>query len=300
MKYFLLKLISLLLLLNILTGCNQLLANIEATSGGRTEEAQEAQVRAASAAWDDAFNAADLERLVALYAEDAVDMPPGFPALEGIEAISGDLQYIFETFDARHQTSIVDLKIDGDLALDETPYDTWAEFVAWARENPGATYMYLGAESKLIMETIAEIEGLELEYIAASGGAAVIPALQGYEVDIAFSGGIHGRYLDVEEGKMKVLMSTLPAGQALQATPDVPNMYDLGYDGETAFQGILVAPAGLTDDVFQTLTNVAEVAANHPDYAAVMNKLQFPITFLKGEAAHTVITEQRAAFEATQ
>ena len=93
-----------------------------ARQGTSALAAQEAQMRAASAAWDEAFNAGDLERLTALYAEDAVDMPPGFPALEGIEAISGDLQYIFETFEARHQTSIVDLKIDGDLALERANY----------------------------------------------------------------------------------------------------------------------------------------------------------------------------------
>lgn len=186
------------------------------------------------------------------------------------------------------------------ITYDEAPYSTWTEFVAWVQENPGAKYMFLGAESKLIMEMIADIEGLELEYIAASGGAAVIPALQAGEVDIAFSGGIHGRYLDVEEGKMKVLASTLPKGQTLQATPDVPNLYDLGYNAETAFQGILVAPAELPNGVYQTLVQVAEVAANHPDYAAVMAKLQYPITFVNGEAAHAVIAEQRAAFEATQ
>ena len=96
---------------------------------------------------------------------------------------------------------------------------------------------------------------------------------------------------------MKVLMSTLPNGQHLQATPDVPNMHELGYNFETAFQGLLMAPAGLPDHVYQMLADIAEAAANHPEYVEVMTNFQYPVTFTKGEAAHTLIAEQRAAFE---
>jgi len=85
-------------------------------------EAQEEQIRAASAAWDEAFNAGDVERLVSFYTEDAVDMPPGVPVLEGIDAIAGDLQFIIDEFDAHHETSIVDIKIGGDLALERANY----------------------------------------------------------------------------------------------------------------------------------------------------------------------------------
>lgn len=82
----------------------------------------EEQVRAASAAWDDAFNAGDLLRLMALYAEESVDMPPNLPALEGKTAIESDLQYILDEFTAHHQTSIIDIKIGGDLAIERANY----------------------------------------------------------------------------------------------------------------------------------------------------------------------------------
>ena len=84
--------------------------------------ALESQVRAASAVWDDAFNAGDLSRIMELYTEEAVDMPPNLPALEGKAAIESDLQYILEEFDAHHQTSIVDIKIGGDLAIERANY----------------------------------------------------------------------------------------------------------------------------------------------------------------------------------
>ena len=49
------------------------------------------------------------------------------------------------------------------------PYDDWAGFLAYAKENPGLKYMFFGAESRLAMEKIAAAEGLEIEYVPAQG-----------------------------------------------------------------------------------------------------------------------------------
>lgn len=110
----------------ILGGCQPIVFEPEGTlAQAEDDAATEAEVdavRAASAAWDEAFNAGDLEALMELYAEDAVDMPPGFPAIEGIEAIAGDLEYILGEYDAHHETSIVDIKIGGDLAVERANY----------------------------------------------------------------------------------------------------------------------------------------------------------------------------------
>jgi uncharacterized protein (TIGR02246 family) len=82
----------------------------------------EGQIRSATAAWNDAYNSADLDRLMALYAEDAVSMPPGRPALEGRAAIESHFQSLFATFVAHHETSIVDLELAGDLAIERGRY----------------------------------------------------------------------------------------------------------------------------------------------------------------------------------
>jgi uncharacterized protein (TIGR02246 family) len=49
--------------------------------------ADEAVIRAGTETWNTAYNAGDVEKIVALYAEDAVVMPPYAPALKGREAI---------------------------------------------------------------------------------------------------------------------------------------------------------------------------------------------------------------------
>jgi uncharacterized protein (TIGR02246 family) len=49
--------------------------------------ADEAAIHAVGSAWGNAYNAANAEALVALYAEDALVSPPGVPALRGHDAI---------------------------------------------------------------------------------------------------------------------------------------------------------------------------------------------------------------------
>lgn len=94
-------------------------------AGERAAAASEAeqQVRAVSAAWDSAHNAQDLPLLMALYDSAAVSMPYGRPALEGRPAIQADFQSFFQTFDARHHTTIVDLEVAGDWAIERGRYE---------------------------------------------------------------------------------------------------------------------------------------------------------------------------------
>src|SRR5262244_846977 len=74
-------------------------------------------VRAASAAWDEAHNAADLSRLVQLYSDSAVSMPYNRPALEGRAAIEADFREFFAAFNAKHKTTIVSLEVANDWAI---------------------------------------------------------------------------------------------------------------------------------------------------------------------------------------
>ena len=82
----------------------------------------EDEVRAARAAWDEAYSAGDLDRLMELYTEDAVSMAPGFPASVGREAIEADLGGFLAEHDTQHDTDIQDIVVEGDLALERAAY----------------------------------------------------------------------------------------------------------------------------------------------------------------------------------
>jgi len=64
-----------------------------------------------------ALNAGDIDKLVSLFTDDAVRIPPNEPALIGKEAIRGLFQQQLDQFTVQNEGVIVDLKVSGDLAF---------------------------------------------------------------------------------------------------------------------------------------------------------------------------------------
>jgi uncharacterized protein (TIGR02246 family) len=79
----------------------------------------EAMIRAHTTAWIDAYNAADADKVVASYTEDAVLMPPESPAATGHEAIKQFLVGDMASSKAAGATMALDtdaIGVSGDLA----------------------------------------------------------------------------------------------------------------------------------------------------------------------------------------
>jgi uncharacterized protein (TIGR02246 family) len=68
-------------------------------------------------AWDEAYNAGNIEGLLALYTEDAITIPPNEPPYVGKEAIRAHFQQAFDQFTEETDSVVVDVKISGDLAF---------------------------------------------------------------------------------------------------------------------------------------------------------------------------------------
>jgi uncharacterized protein (TIGR02246 family) len=64
-----------------------------------------------------AINAGNIDKLVSLYTDDAVRIPPNKPALVGKEAIRSLFQEQLDQFTVQNEGVIVDLKVSGDLAF---------------------------------------------------------------------------------------------------------------------------------------------------------------------------------------
>lgn len=86
--------------------------------------AREDQIRAAVAAWEDAYADADVERLMDLYADDVVSMPPGYPTFPDKAALREDFEWLFNTFDIERDFNLADIKMSGNLA---TRRGTWTQ-----------------------------------------------------------------------------------------------------------------------------------------------------------------------------
>jgi uncharacterized protein (TIGR02246 family) len=88
--------------------------------GCARKENDPADVRAikrSSADWDDAWNAGDIDALLALYTNDAVVMGPNEPAVTGREAMRARFRSYFDIYDDRTKSSLEDVRVSGDLAV---------------------------------------------------------------------------------------------------------------------------------------------------------------------------------------
>jgi len=77
---------------------------------------QDARFREAVMAVETTFQSGDVDRMIEYYAEDAVSMPPGFPASVGKEAIDADLRYFFDEFTLERDFTLVGFNVTGDTA----------------------------------------------------------------------------------------------------------------------------------------------------------------------------------------
>jgi uncharacterized protein (TIGR02246 family) len=80
-------------------------------------EAEKEAIKKITDDFNAAINAGNIDKLVSLYTDDAVRIPPNKPALVGKEAIRSLFQEQLDQFTVQNEGVIVDLKVSGDLAF---------------------------------------------------------------------------------------------------------------------------------------------------------------------------------------
>ena len=88
----------------------------------QADPSSEAELREISREWDKHFNSGDAARLAALYAEDAVSMPPNSPTLKGRKALEEDFKAFLSANIARHETTVDQIVREGDIAIEVARY----------------------------------------------------------------------------------------------------------------------------------------------------------------------------------
>lgn len=74
-------------------------------------------INAATAAWDQAWNAGNADALASLYTRDAIAMGPNDPALVGREAIQASSKKYFDEVNEENHSLVEDIRVSGDLAV---------------------------------------------------------------------------------------------------------------------------------------------------------------------------------------
>jgi tripartite-type tricarboxylate transporter receptor subunit TctC len=141
------------------------------------------------------------------------------------------------------------------------PAATYAEFVAYAKQNPGKlSYASAGNGSihHITTELFKSLAGISMVHVPYKGMGQAVPALLAGDVQVAFSSYTAVAPF-VKAGKLRMLASA--DGKRTPALPDVPTIAELGIPGfdMASMLGALV-PAGVPRDIVAKL-NAGIVAA---------------------------------------
>ncbi|MEM6972692.1 MAG: tripartite tricarboxylate transporter substrate binding protein [Pseudomonadota bacterium] len=130
----------------------------------------------------------------------------------------------------------------------DRPYKTFEEFIAFAKENPGAIRfgVTLGGVPHLHAAMIEEAFEVEFSYVGYEGTGQRIRALVGGNLDAAI-GDIASAGQFVENGDLVFLANGAP--ERVEQAPDVPTLTELGAPLELAVTRGIVMPKGASPEV---------------------------------------------------
>ncbi len=165
--------------------------------------------------------------------------------------------------DFRPLSAVVTVPLVLAVAAD-SPHRTLKDFLAWARSqgtalNYGSTG--IGGSSHLASEYFNDLAGTKFQHIPYGGGAPIITAFGGGQIQMAFVTGLDGavgvaagkiRYLAVASPKRTDVLPGLPA-----IAEEVPGFQAVVWFG-------MLAPKGVPDDIAAKLSSTIAKAVQLP------------------------------------
>ncbi|APX94665.1 recombinase RecA [Halomonas sp. 1513] len=173
--------------------------------------------------------------------------------------------------------------------------DTWEGLIEYAKENPGTSYATQTALDRMIIEYIAQQEGLDLRIVPTSGGAGMAPLILSGDVDFAYSGGTHSGYAD--SGEMPVLLSL--AEDRLVAFPDAPSIQEAGYDINPAEIRVVMVPQNTPDSHVERLAEALEAATQDERFIEITEeRILMPVVYMDEDEVTQTLSDQVTGYRA--
>ena len=182
----------------------------------------------------------------------------------------------------------------------DSPLKTWAQFVSWAKANPGKlSFGSTGTMTSphLTMELIAQKLGIELLHVPYKGSADLMQAIMGGQIMAAADS--TGFAPLVESGKLRVLNTW--GDQRLAKFPDVPTLKELGLDMVQNSPFGIGAPKGTPADVVKKLHDAFKTALEQDGYKTALARYDMVPIYMSSEGyrkfAQETFTREKALVE---
>jgi tripartite-type tricarboxylate transporter receptor subunit TctC len=159
------------------------------------------------------------------------------------------------------------------IAPRSAPFTNFAEFVAYARANPGKlTYSSagIGSHPHVTMELMLRRLGLEVLHVPYRGAAPAFTDLVAGRVQLKLDS-LATSAASLADGSIRAL--AIASKERSPKLPDVPTIAEMGLPG---FEGILwmgvVAPAGTPPEAVAALSRALMAAARAPEVMARLDR----------------------------
>jgi len=165
----------------------------------------------------------------------------------------------------------------------DAPYNTVAEFVEYARANPGAISIGNSAPGSVWhigAGLLANATDIDVKHIAFEGAANAVTALAGGHIQ-AVSVSLAEIKSQLDAGAVKVL-GVMDTSRA-ELYPDIPTFAEQGYDiNYYTWRGIAV-PKGTDPEIVKTLGEAFENACKDEDFLKTAASLNLNVRYMNSE-----------------
>jgi len=169
------------------------------------------------------------------------------------------------------------------LVRGDAPWDTWDEFIAHVKANPGkVTYgsVGTGTTNHLVTARIGKVLGLDWKHVPFQGGVKATAAILGGHVDI-INNTAASVASSLRAGKIKALLIT--SENRFSLTPDVPTMKEKGFKFSQISYMSIIAPAGIPDQARNMIEKAFKAAAEDKGVLKSTGKLDLHPKFMSGK-----------------
>lgn len=164
----------------------------------------------------------------------------------------------------------------------DKPYKTFAEFIDFAKKNPGELSVGSGgAQWALeVMKSIAVKDDLKMKYVMFKSGAAASSAILGKHVDVCETGTGTPAYQAARAGKLVLLVDL--GSESVPFFPDAKNLKQLGYPFTTLLEYGMVVKSGTPETIRKKLEATLQKVIKDPQIVETMTKRGLTPRFLPG------------------
>jgi tripartite-type tricarboxylate transporter receptor subunit TctC len=231
--------------------------------------------------------------------------PDGYTLLvaAGSIIVLNPLLYKKLAYDPARDFRMLALMTDFPLLMEvhpSVPVRTVAEFVAYARQNPGKLNFGsagTGGTIHLAGEMFKRMAGIEMTHVPYKGAAPALTDLLAGNIQVMFDS-VSTALPPVRSGMLRAL--GVSSAQRIADLKDVPTIAESGYPDYlvSVWYGI-VAPANLREDIAQKLTESLNRAMNDDAFRASLEKIGYTVFRPRSAAAVTqFIDADRARWSA--